>query len=96
MKHLILKNKKKDRANKPVKSTITGKQQQPGTRPELSTNEQDDGADPEVFDLLKSEEETGSLNEARRYFENDRAKVKESRFTEENTLVEEGFEDWFF
>ncbi|MBB5636755.1 hypothetical protein HDF26_005231 [Pedobacter cryoconitis] len=96
MKDLILKNKKKNKADEPVKNTIMVKQQQPGTRSEHSRNEQDDGVDPEVFDLLKSEEETGSLNEARRYFENDRAKVRESRFTEENTLMEEGFEDWFF
>lgn len=96
MNDLMLKNKKKNQANDLVKSTIMMEQQQPVSRHELNRNEEDDGTDPEVFDLLKAEDETGSLNEARRYFESDRVKVRESRFTEENTLMEEGFDDWHF
>lgn len=84
MKDLILKNNEK---KQPVK-VVTGSVLKQVKRVESPV--------PEVFDLLEAEEHAGSLTEARRYFENDRVKVKESRFTEENTLMEEGFEDWFF
>ncbi|KIO75958.1 hypothetical protein TH53_18015 [Pedobacter lusitanus] len=94
MNDLILKNKKKDQAESLAKNGILKGKKGPGNSARQRRNEEEDGYDPEVFDLLKAEEETGSLSEARRYFENDRVKVKESRFTEENTLLEEGFDDW--
>lgn len=96
MKDLILKNNEKKQANNTVRASVLKQVKREADKP-LQVAEKETGSSvPEVYDLLEAEDIAGSLTEARRYFESDRARVKESRFTEENTLMEEGFEDWFF
>lgn len=96
MKDLILKNNEKKQTGNAVRGSVLKQVKREVGKPLQVAEKETGGAVPEVFDLLEAEDIAGSLTEARRYFENDRVKVKESRFTEENTLMEEGFEDWFF
>ncbi|MBB6499125.1 hypothetical protein [Pedobacter cryoconitis] len=97
MKDLILKNNEKKQANNTVRASVLKQVKREAADKPLQVAEKETGSSvPEVYDLLEAEDIAGSLTEARRYFESDRARVKESRFTEENTLMEEGFEDWFF